>query len=89
MPAGSLWAVFPAFLRSEVRSVGAQAFLLGAIIACNQIAIYGTVLLLVALAHRARPPQLATQRRLMWGVGALLILAALASLWGGWQTQAA
>ncbi|MCV2350120.1 LysE family translocator [Paucibacter sp. Y2R2-4] len=78
-------AVFPAFLRSEVRSVGAQAFLLGAIIAGNQIAIYGTVLLLVALAHKARPPRLATQRRMMFGVGLLLILAALAGLWGGWH----
>jgi threonine/homoserine/homoserine lactone efflux protein len=78
-------AVFPAFLRSEDRSVGAQAFLLGAIIAGNQIAIYGTVLLLVALAHRARPPRPATQRRLMFGVGLLLIVAALAGLWGGWQ----
>ena len=38
-------AVFPGFLRSSERGLAAQGLLLGSIIACNQIAVYGTVLL--------------------------------------------
>jgi len=38
-------AVFPGFLRSGERGLAAQGLLLGSIIAGNQIAVYGTVLL--------------------------------------------
>lgn len=38
-------AVFPGFLRSTERGLAAQGLLLGAIIAGNQIAVYGSVLL--------------------------------------------
>ncbi|MGM9516704.1 LysE family translocator [Roseateles sp. DB2] len=38
-------AVFPGFLRSSERGLAAQGLLLGSIIAGNQIAVYGTVLL--------------------------------------------
>jgi len=78
-------AVFPAYLQTEERSVAAQAALLGAIIAGNQIVIYGLFLLGAVSTRRLAAPGAGAQRGLLLAVGLLLIAAAAASVIGAWK----
>ncbi|WP_428503372.1 LysE family translocator [Roseateles sp.] len=78
-------AVFPAYLQTQERSVLAQAALLSAIIAGNQIVIYGTVLLSALGARRVAAPGAGAQRGLLAGVGLLLIAAAALTLLSAWK----
>jgi len=65
--------------------VAAQAALLSAIIAGNQIVIYGTVLLSALGARRVAAPGAGAQRGLLAGVGLLLMAAAGLTVWGAWK----
>lgn len=78
-------AVFPAYLQTQERSVLAQAALLSAIIAGNQIVIYGTVLLSALGARRVAAPGAGAQRGLLAGVGLLLMAAAALTLLSAWK----
>jgi len=78
-------AVFPAYLQTQERSVAAQAALLSAIIAGNQIVIYGTVLLSALGARRVAAPGAGAQRGLLAGVGLLLMAAAALTLFSAWK----
>lgn len=78
-------AVFPAFLQTPERSMSQQALLLSAIIAGNQLMIYGGVALLATGAQRWAGPGAGAQRGLSLVVGATLIIAAALTLWGAWR----
>lgn len=78
-------AVFPAYLQTQERSVAAQAALLGAIIAGNQIVIYGALLFSALSARRLAAPGAGAQRGLLAGVGLLLMAAAALTLWSAWK----
>jgi len=75
-------AVFPAFLQTPERSMTQQALLLSAIIAGNQLLIYGGVALLATGAQRWAGPGASAQRGLSVAVGLGLIAAAGLTLWG-------
>lgn len=78
-------AVFPQFLRPAHGSIAAQAAVLALITAATQAGVYGTVawaadrLRLTLQRHPAAP------RRLGRTVAALLVLAAVLTLWQGWK----
>lgn len=74
-------AVFPAFMRSTERGPWAQAVWLAAIIAANQVVVYGAVLLLTVGAGAQRHSAAGLQRGLLGAVGALLVGMAGATLW--------
>jgi threonine/homoserine/homoserine lactone efflux protein len=79
-------AVFPQFVHAGRAPIALQALPLLAIIVATQLAVYGVVVLLASGAREAllaRPRALATLGR---GVGAFLIVAAVASAWRGWQS---
>jgi threonine/homoserine/homoserine lactone efflux protein len=79
-------AVFPQFVHAERGSIALQALPLSAIIVATQLGVYGVVVVLASGARGfllARPRALAALGR---GVGAFLLLAAVASAWRGWQT---
>lgn len=77
-------AVFPAYLQVTQRSVAAQAALLAAIIAVNQIVVYGAVAAAAAGARHWLGPRGATAGWMVRGVGLVLILAAAFTLWRAW-----
>ena len=79
-------AVFPQFVRPEYGSLAAQAVAMGAIIAATQFAVYGAVALggvhvKTWLRGSGRAQVLAGQ-----GLGGLLVLGGVWTLWQGWQT---
>lgn len=78
-------AVFPAFLQTPERGMAEQALLLSAIIAGNQLLIYGGVALLATGAQRWAGPGAGAQRGLSMAVGATLIIAAALTLWSAWR----
>lgn len=78
-------AVFPTFLQTPERGVAEQALLLSAIIAGNQLLIYGGVALLATGAQRWAGPGAGAQRGLSLAVGATLIVAAALTLWSAWR----
>lgn len=78
-------AVFPQFVDADRGSVWLQAVPLALVIASTQLAVYGAVVFAAAGAGQwlaCRPHALATLGRL---VGALLLVAAVASAWQGWK----
>jgi threonine/homoserine/homoserine lactone efflux protein len=77
-------AVFPAFVRSGERGVWEQALLLGAIVAANQVLVYGTVALAAAGAGRVLGSG-RVQRWMPRVVGPLLMAAALVTPVLGWR----
>lgn len=77
-------AVFPAFLRSGEPGVWQQALLLGAIVAANQVLVYGTVALAAAGAGRVLGSG-RVQRWMPRVVGPLLMAAALITPVLGWR----
>lgn len=77
-------AVFPAFVRSGERALWQQALLLGAIVAANQVLVYGSVALAAAGAGRLLGSG-RVQRWMPRVVGPLLMAAALVTPVLGWR----
>ncbi|MEO8104398.1 MAG: LysE family translocator [Betaproteobacteria bacterium] len=77
-----MFAIFPAFVRSDARSLLAQAGALCLITASTQIAVYGAV---AALAVQSRQFMKARQKSISRAMGAMLIAAALATATQAWS----
>ena len=82
-------AIFPQFVTPTRGSIALQAMPLSAIITATQVAVYGAVVLAAAGARGWLLGAPALARRLGRGVGAFLLVAALASAWQGWQRSPA
>src|SRR5262249_25295549 len=80
-----MFALFPAFVRSDSRSLVAQALALGLITTATQVAVYGTV---AALALRARAFLQRHQRLIARAMGLLLMAAAMLTAAQAWAAQA-
>lgn len=78
------FALFPAFVRSDTRSLLMQTLALGLITTLTQVAVYGTV---AALALRARAFLLTHQRLIARAMGVLLMAAALLTATQAWSGQ--
>ena len=81
-------AVFPQFVRVEYGPVARQAIVLGVIMAVTQASIYGVIGWTTAAARDrwARGPATAGRLSVMLrGVGALLVLTAIATLWSAFR----
>ena len=78
-----MFAIFPAFVHSDARSMAAQTAALVFITVATQIAVYGAV---AALAVRSRAFLVARQRTLSRTMGVLLMLAALAAATQAWSS---
>lgn len=76
-----MFALFPAFVRSDVRSLFAQTLALGLITVCTQIVVYGAV---AALAVRTRAVIQARQSLIARAMGSLLIVSALLTATRAW-----
>ena len=74
-------ALFPAFVRSDTRSLVAQTLALGLITVGTQIVVYGTV---ATLAVRARDLIRARQSLIARTMGGLLIVSALLTATRAW-----
>lgn len=77
-----MFALFPAFVRSDVRGLFAQTLALGLITVCTQIVVYGTV---AALAVRTRAVIQARQGLIARAMGSLLIVSALLTATQAWS----
>jgi threonine/homoserine/homoserine lactone efflux protein len=80
-----MFALFPAFVRSDSRSLAAQTLALGLITTVTQVAVYGTV---AALALRARAFLQAHQGVIARAMGLLLMAAAVLTASQAWAAQA-
>jgi threonine/homoserine/homoserine lactone efflux protein len=78
-----MFALFPAFVRSDSRSLAAQTLALGLITTATQVAVYGTV---AALALRSRAFMRAHQGPIARAMGVLLMAAALLTATQAWAT---
>lgn len=76
-----MFALFPAFVRSDARSLLAQTLALGLITAGTQIVVYGTV---AALAVRTRAVIQARQSLIARTMGGMLIVSALLTATQAW-----
>lgn len=81
-------AVFPQFMRPEQGSLAAQAFLLGAIIAVTQAAVYGVVALGADGLRRTVLHREGAQRALGKGVALLLMATAAWTVAHAWLAAA-
>ena len=79
-----MFAIFPAFVRSDTRSLIAQTAALCLITVTTQIAVYGAV---AALAVQSRQFMKARQKTIARAMGAMLIAAALATATQAWSVQ--
>jgi threonine/homoserine/homoserine lactone efflux protein len=77
-----MFAIFPAFVRSDTRSLLEQTLALCAITVGTQIAIYGVV---AALAVQSRQFMKARQRTIARAMGGLLMAAAVATATQAWS----
>jgi len=80
-----MFAVFPQFLRPEQGRLAAQAAVLAAIISATQAGVYGAVVLLADAVRGWLQRHPRANLVLARGVGALLILAAIATVAQGWR----
>lgn len=78
-------AVFPQFLRPEYGPVWLQAVVLGLIIALTQAGVYGALALGAAGARNWLRGHPEGQVWAGQAVGAVLVLGALYTAWGGWR----
>jgi threonine/homoserine/homoserine lactone efflux protein len=78
-------AVFPQFLRLEYGSLVTQSIILGAITSSTQFAVYGAIALLAAETATWLRDNKARQIYLGRLVGAVLIAAAIWTIWQGWR----
>ncbi len=76
-----MFALFPAFVRSDTRSLLAQTLALGLITVGTQIVVYGAV---AALAVRTRAVILARQSLIARTMGGMLIVTALLTATQAW-----
>jgi len=79
-----MFALFPAFVRSDVRSLFEQTLALGLITVGTQIVVYGTV---AALAIRTREVIRARQSIISRAMGSMLIVCALLTATQAWALQ--
>jgi threonine/homoserine/homoserine lactone efflux protein len=79
-------AVFPQFLRADRGAIAAQATAMSAIIAINQVLIYGSVCLLAVRARHGLGTNLRAQTLFAKSVGALLLLTAVWAVLSGWRS---
>lgn len=78
-------AVFPQFIRPQLGHMVAQSVVLGAITALAQIVVYGSVVLAAAQLRVWLRKSSASQTTFSRGLGALLLLVAMWTLWMGWR----
>ncbi len=78
-------AIFPQFVRPVYGPMWSQALWMGLIIAATQAAVYGVIALLAGSSRRWLESNSQWNKRLAQLVGAVLLLAALFSLVGGWR----
>ena len=79
-----MFAIFPAFVRSDARSLIAQTIALCLITVATQIVVYGAV---AALAVQSRQFMKSRQKTITRAMGAMLIAAALATATQAWSVQ--
>ncbi len=77
-----MFAIFPAFVRSDARGLIAQTVALCVITVATQIAVYGAV---AALAVQSRQFMKSRQKTISRTMGAMLIAAALATATQSWS----
>lgn len=78
-------AVFPQFVRADYGPMWSQALVMGIIIALTQAAVYGMLAMLAGDSRHWLRSNAQWNRRLGQLIGAVLLLAALSSLAGGWR----
>ncbi len=78
-------AIFPQFVRPAYGPMWSQALLMGLIIAATQAAVYGVIALLAGHSRRWLESNAQWNKRLAQLIGAVLMLAALCSMVGGWR----
>ncbi|MES2104437.1 MAG: LysE family translocator [Pseudomonadota bacterium] len=78
-------AIFPQFVRPAYGPMWSQALWMGLIIAATQAAVYGVIALLAGSSRRWLESNSQWNKRLAQLIGAVLLLAALCSLVGGWR----
>ncbi|MES2069435.1 MAG: LysE family translocator [Pseudomonadota bacterium] len=78
-------AVFPQFVRADYGPMWSQALLMGVVIALTQAAVYGMIALLAGGSRHRLASDATWSKRLGRVIGAVLLLAALSSLAGGWR----
>jgi len=78
-------AIFPQFVRPTYGPMWSQALAMGIIIAATQAAVYGLIALLASDSRRWLESNSPWNARLSRLIGAVLLLAALCSLAGGWR----
>jgi threonine/homoserine/homoserine lactone efflux protein len=78
-------AVFPQFLRLEYGSLVTQSIILGAITSTTQFAVYGAIALLAAETRSWLRNNKSQQIQLGRLIGAVLIAAAVWTVWQGWS----
>ena len=79
-----MFAIFPAFVRSDARSLIAQTIALCLITVATQIAVYGAV---ATLAVQSRQFMNARQKTIARTMGAMLMAAALATATQAWTVS--
>lgn len=77
-------AVYPQFARSEHGSMTAQAWWMGTIIACTQVAVYGALVLGAGRAGALLRESKSAQVRVCQAMGLALMLGAVGMVWQGW-----
>ena len=77
-----MFAIFPAFVRSDTRSLLAQTIALCVITVATQIAVYGTV---AALAVQSRRFMQSRRKTIARTMGAMLMVAAVATATHAWS----
>jgi threonine/homoserine/homoserine lactone efflux protein len=80
-----MFAVFPQFLRPQQGAVWAQAFVLGAIIALTQAAVYGSLALAAGSAGAGLDARPRLQVLVVRAAGAMLVLGAALTAMEGWR----
>ncbi|QDQ25588.1 LysE family translocator [Chitinimonas arctica] len=76
-------AVFPQFIHAERGSIWAQAGVLSLITACTQIGVYGALALVAAQAQTALTERPRANAWMAKGVGLVLMVAAVLTLYSG------
>lgn len=77
-------AVYPQFARPEHGSMTAQAWWMGTIIACTQVAVYGALVLGAGRAGALLRESKSAQVRVCQAMGLALMLGAVGMVWQGW-----
>jgi threonine/homoserine/homoserine lactone efflux protein len=82
-----MFAVFPQFLRADKGPIALQAVAMSAMIAINQIVVYGGVCLLAARTRHSVGQNVKAQTLFTRTVGGLLLLTAAWAVLSGWRVD--